>query len=92
MRFSSPFSPLSVGKFRTALVAALSLGGLASLALKASAQLPAVDTVALIKQTEAEKPKFAQRQQRLLEHRSDRSKRACASSCPKGLPGNSSPR
>lgn len=71
MRPSSPFTSLNAGKFRTALVAALSLGGLASLAVSAHAQLPPVDTAALIKQTEAEKPKFAQRQQRLLEHRYD---------------------
>jgi cytochrome c peroxidase len=44
----------------------------------AQAQLPAVDTAAVIKQTEAEKPKFAQRQQRLLEHRYDLSDRPAA--------------
>jgi cytochrome c peroxidase len=71
MRFSSPFSPLSAGKYRTALVASLALIGLANLAATAHAQLPPVDTAALIKQTEAENPKFAQRQQRLLEHRYD---------------------
>lgn len=56
-------------------VLAVSITAFASLASNTHAQLPPVDTAALIKQTEAEKPKFAQRQQRLLEHRYDLSDR-----------------
>ena len=64
---------------RAALAVLSSLGALAShFASTASAQLPPVDTAALIKQTQAEKPKFAERQQRLLEHRYDLSNRPAA--------------
>ena len=72
MRRSVACLPSKLEPRRSTLVAALSLIALAS---TASAQLPPVDTAALIKQTEAEKPKFAQRQQRLLEHRYDLSDR-----------------
>ena len=72
MRRSLACLPSKLESRRSTLVAALSLIALAS---TASAQLPPVDTAALIKQTEAEKPKFAQRQQRLLEHRYDLSDR-----------------
>ena len=75
MRSSLAVSPPRAGTFRTALVATLSLFGIGQFASIATAQLPPVDTAAVIKQTEAEKPKFAQRQQRLLEHRYDLSDR-----------------
>ena len=75
MRSSLAVSPRSAGTFRTALVVTLSLFVIGLFASLAAAQLPPVDTAALIKQTEAEKPKFAQRQQRLLEHRYDLSDR-----------------
>jgi cytochrome c peroxidase len=71
MRSSLAVSPSSADVFRTALVALLSVLGVGPFASIATAQLPPVDTAALIKQTEAEKPKFAERQQRLLEHRYD---------------------
>lgn len=76
MRRSLASLPSKVESRRSTLVVALSLIALAaSFAPTASAQLPPVDTAALIKQTEAEKPKFAERQQRLLEHRYDLSDR-----------------
>jgi len=75
MRSILAVSPPRAGAFRTALVATLSLFVVGLCASSASAQLPPVDTAAVIKQTEAEKPKFAQRQQRLLEHRYDLSDR-----------------
>jgi cytochrome c peroxidase len=76
MRSSFAASPAALGMFRTALVASLSLVAVvAQFAATAQAQLPPVDTAALIKQTTAEKPKFAERQQRLLQHRYDLSDR-----------------
>lgn len=76
MRRSLASLPSKLESRRSTLVAALSLTALAaSFVPTASAQLPPVDTAALIKQTEAEKPKFAERQQRLLNHRYDLSDR-----------------
>lgn len=74
------FSATLVGvNARATLAVWLSLGAFVTqFASTASAQLPPVDTAALIKQTEAEKPKFAERQQRLLEHRYDLSDRPAA--------------
>ncbi len=74
MRTSFAVSPPSAGMFRTALVASLSLVAAAANA-QLPGQIPFVDTAALIKQTTAEKPKFAERQQRLLQHRYDLSDR-----------------
>ncbi len=74
MRTSFAVSPPSAGTFRTALVASLSLVAAAANA-QLPGQIPFVDTAALIKQTTAEKPKFAERQQRLLQHRYDLSDR-----------------
>jgi cytochrome c peroxidase len=71
-----PSSPRAIVNSPTALARFLSLVAIAApLAAKAHAQLPPVDTAALIKQTEAEKPKFAERQQRLLDYRYDLSDR-----------------
>ena len=76
MRRSFACLPSKIESRRSTLVVALSLIAFAaSFVPEASAQLPPVDTAALIKQTEAEKPKFAERQQRLLEHRYDLSDR-----------------
>lgn len=76
MRRSLASLPSKLESRRSTLVAALSLTALAaSFVPTASAQLPPVDTAALMKQTEAEKPKFAERQQRLLNHRYDLSDR-----------------
>ena len=72
MRRSLACLPSKIESRRSTLIVALSLIALAaSFVPTASAQLPPVDTAALIKQTEAEKPKFAERQQRLLNHRYD---------------------
>jgi cytochrome c peroxidase len=79
MRPAHAVSFAATGAFRAALVAFLSLFPFAATArAQLPGQIPFVDTAALIKQTTAEKPKFAERQQRLLEHRYDLSDRPAA--------------
>ena len=76
MRLAISF-PVARRRSRLALAASIALASL-TLTNTASAQLPPVDLPAVIEQTQKDKPKFAERQKQLLEHRYDLSDRSAA--------------